>query len=187
MRKFVVIGIGTVAGLAVLVSLINIFLPIEDSLQKADAIVVVSGGDTTGRTLHGVDLYKSDYAPKLVFAGAAKDPNGLSNAEAMKEIAIKHGVPQEVIIIEENSRDTKENAAQTNKLIGQHKKIILVTSPYHQRRVLKEFQRAYPNDVTFINSPAEDKNWKKTSWFLTPYGWWISITEPLKLLFSQVG
>lgn len=187
MRKILVITVGALAGVAAFVSLVNILLPIEDKLERADAIIVVSGGDTAGRTFHGVNLYKKKYADKLIFSGAAKDPKSASNAEIMKNIAINRGVPVADIIIEERSRDTKENAAQTSKIIGEHKKIILVTSAYHQRRMLNEFQKAFPEGVTFINSPAEDKNWKKSSWFLSPYGWWISITEPLKLLFSQVG
>lgn len=164
------------------VALVSLFLPLEDGLQKADAIVVVSGGDTAGRTNHGIELYKAGWAPRLVFAGAAQDPNSASNARAMLAIAAAQGVPTESVILEESSRDTKENAQKTQELIGDHTKIILVTSDYHQRRTLKEFQTAFGEDVTFINSPAKDKHWGRKSWFLTPYGWWISITEAVRLV-----
>ncbi len=165
---------------------ISLYLPIQDPLKKADAIIVVSGGDTKGRTLHGIDLYEKGYAPKLIFSGAAKDQASISNAKAMMVIAAARGVPTEVISLEETSRDTKENAKSTQVLAAQYKKIILVTSDYHQRRVYQEFKKAYPANTEFINAPAKDKYWGRRNWFLNPYGWWISLTEPAKLLFSQV-
>jgi uncharacterized SAM-binding protein YcdF (DUF218 family) len=105
----------------------------------------------------------------------------------MMVIAAARGVPTEAISLEETSRDTKENAESTQAIAAQYKTIILVTSDYHQRRVYQEFKGAYPQDTEFINSPAKDKNWGRKSWFLNPYGWWISLTEPAKLLFSRVG
>lgn len=173
--------------LGVYAVLISLYLPIEDELKKADAIIVVSGGDTKGRTMHGVDLYERGYAPKLIFSGAAKDQASISNAKAMMVIAAARGVPTEAISLEETSRDTKENAESTQAIAAQYKTIILVTSDYHQRRVHHEFKNVYPEDTNFINAPAKDKYWGRKSWFLTPYGWWISLTEPAKLLFSRVG
>ena len=41
--------------------------------EKADAIVVVSGGDTMARTDEGIRLYKNGWADTLVFSGAAQD------------------------------------------------------------------------------------------------------------------
>ena len=35
----------------------------------ADAIVVVSGGNTSLRTKHGIDLYKKGLAKKIIFSG----------------------------------------------------------------------------------------------------------------------
>lgn len=171
--------------LAVIAS-ISLFLPLKDPLQKADAIVTVSGGDTEGRTKHAVSLYKQGWSEQLVFSGAAKDPNSASNARAMLAIAAAQGVPSEDIIIEEESRDTQENAEKTARLLDKERTIILVTSDYHQRRALKEFQAAFGENVIFINAPAKDKRWGRKTWFLTPYGWWISITEPVKLLHTHI-
>lgn len=184
-KKFLwTIGLGAVAIISYII-LISLYLPITDRLQKADAIVAVSGGDTRNRTLHATKLYQEGWAPKLVFAGAAADPSSASNAKVMLAIAASRGVPPDAISIEESSRDTKENAEKTKSVIGGAKKIILVTSDYHQRRVSREFKKAYGGNIQFINSPAKDKNWGRKSWFLTPYGWWISVTEPLKLLFTR--
>lgn len=187
MKKFLLILAGLLFICVAYAAAVSLYLPISDPLQKADAIIVVSGGDTRGRTMHGIDLYQQGLAPKLIFSGAAADPNSASNAKAMLAIATSRGVPADAVELDEVARDTKENAESTKTLAEQHKTIILVTSDYHQRRVSKEFKKAYGVDTVFINSPAKDKNWGRKSWFFTPYGWWISVTEPLKLLFSQVG
>lgn len=166
------------------VALISLYLPTSDPLEKADGIVAVSGGDTQGRTNHAVDLYKEGYAPRLIFSGAAADPNSSSNAKVMMAAAAARGVPISAIELDENSRDTKENAERTREVLGSAQSVILVTSDYHQRRVNREFQKALGDDVTLINSPAKDRHWGRKSWFLHPYGWYISLTEPAKLVFS---
>lgn len=187
MKKLITVLIAIGALLGAYIVLVSLYLPVSDPLKKADAIIVVSGGDTRGRTMHGIDLYKQQWAPKLIFSGAAADPNSTSNAKAMMAIAAARGVPPADIKLDEVARDTKENASKTKQLAAEHRTIILVTSDYHQRRVSREFKKAYGPDTTFINSPAKDKHWGRKSWFLTPYGWWISVTEPVKLLFSRVG
>jgi uncharacterized SAM-binding protein YcdF (DUF218 family) len=186
MKKFTWFIGGIIALIAAFIVAVSLYLPISNPLKKADAIIVVSGGDTRGRTLHGIDLYKKGWAPKLIFSGAAKDPSSASNAKAMLAIAAAQGVPQQDISLDESSRDTKENAQATKQIVGNDKTIILVTSDYHQRRVYAEFKKQYPASTEFINSPAKDKNWGRRSWFLTPYGWWISATEPIKLLYTKV-
>ena len=87
MKKLLGFGIGIGALVVGFVVLISLYLPASDPLQKADAIIVVSGGDTKGRTMHGIDLYEQGWAPKLVFSGAALDPKSASNAKVMMSIA----------------------------------------------------------------------------------------------------
>lgn len=185
MKKLVIFISVVAAVLALLVVAITRYLPREDTLKKAEAIVAISGGDTHGRAQHAVDLYKQGYAPKLIFSGAAKDPASASNARVMMAIAVSQGVSTKDISLDETSRDTKENASSSQQLAKNYDSIILVTSPYHQRRAYKEFRRAYGDQVEIINSPAEDKNWPRHYWWLTAYGWWIGLSEPVKLALSQ--
>ena len=48
------------------------------SCGTADAIVVVSGGNTVARTDAGIALYKNGWAKYLVLAGAAQDKTSIS-------------------------------------------------------------------------------------------------------------
>lgn len=156
---------------------------------SADAIIAISGGDTTARTSEAIRLFKAGWAPKLIFSGAAADKSGPSNAEVMKKQAIQEGVPESAITIEDLSATTAENAQNTSGLVKEMglKRVILVTSAYHQRRASIEFSKWLGSDVTIVNHPvANDSQWSSW-WWLTPYGWALGIGELVRILFAEAS
>lgn len=160
------------------------YLSPQDTLEKSDAIVVVSGGDTNARIEKGVNLYRDNWAPKILFSGAAASGD-VSNAEAMRNIAIKMGVPESDILIEEKSQTTAENATFSADIIKEEgfKKIILVTSPYHQRRTYDLFQKELP-DVKIINQSALDENWRKKGWWQNNVARFLTLGELSKIFIE---
>ena len=158
------------------------------SCQAADAIVVVSGGDTQARAAHGIDLYKNGWADQLVFSGAAQDKTGPSNAEAMRQQALAAGVPASDISIDEDSVNTQQNAENTQSILSEHQftSVILVTSGYHQRRASLEFQRE-SSGITVMNWPvSKDKDWGMF-WWVSPRGWWLAGGELVKIVAVYIG
>lgn len=148
----------------------------------ADAIVVVSGGDTNARTDKGIELYKNGWAGTLIFSGAAQDTSGPSNAAAMRARALEAGVPASAILVEELSQNTAQNAANTQALFSNDgvQRAILVTSGYHQRRASLEFN-SRATEVTILNRPlASDQDWS-AFWWMTPNGWWLAVGELVKI------
>lgn len=160
----------------------------REGCKAVDAIVTVSGGDTTARTNHAISLYKNEWAPLLIFSGAAQDKTGPSNALAMRKLAIDAGVPAGDILIEEDSANTQQNAENTNQLLAEYdiKSVILVTSGYHQRRASLEFNRKLNDGVTIQNSPTSDKDWN-WYWWATPRGWWLAGGEFIKIIALYTG
>lgn len=145
----------------------------------ADAIVALSGGDTSARAEQAITLYQQGWAPIVIFSGAAADKSGPSNAEVMREQALNAGVPDSAIIVEETSENTRQNATQTNDIFTSRdiKSAILVTSAYHQRRASLEFARRAPH-VTLRNHPVmSDNQWSASWWWLTPTGWSLAVPE----------
>jgi uncharacterized SAM-binding protein YcdF (DUF218 family) len=158
--------------------------------EKADAIVVVSGGDTNARTDEGIKLFQNGWANSIVFSGAAQDKSGPSNAAAMRLRSIDAGVPEASIYIEEQSATTQQNAMNTHTIFENNNfsKVILVTSGYHQRRSELEFKKENQN-VTVLNHPLlKDKDWS-FFWWLTPRGWWLAGGEVAKIIafYAQGG
>ena len=184
--KLVPLGLVALATLLILLILgLGWFLAPSDTLEKSDAIVVVSGGDTQKRTEAGIRLYEDGWAPTLVMAGAAAD-GGTSNAAVMRRQAIAAGVPATDILVEEKSTTTAENAALLKPILEQAgvKRMIVVTSPYHARRVKLNFEQAFGKDYTVLIRPAFDTKWAKSSWWRSPDTVALSINEFGKTLYT---
>lgn len=166
---------------------LGFFLSPQSNITKADAIVVVSGGQTTTRAEKGIELYQQGLAEYIVFSGAALD-DGPSNATAMREQAIEAGVPVRAILVDSDSQNTYQNATNSKKLLEEinAKNIILVTSPYHQRRTSDTFSSVLGKDYQIQNASSFDNRWSKAQWWNTDFGRNISISELQKLLYIYV-
>ncbi len=161
----------------------------REGCAAAEALVVVSGGDTPARTKKAVEMYKNGWAPRIIFSGAAADKEGLSNAAAMRLDAMNQGVPAGDILIEEFSENTSENAERTRELLSRYDihDIILVTSGYHQRRANMEFAAYTAGDgVVIRNAPTNDRDWGWW-WWLTPRGWYLALSEFGKIIALKIG
>jgi uncharacterized SAM-binding protein YcdF (DUF218 family) len=158
----------------------------KSGCERADVVIAVSGGDTRARTNEAIGLYKRGWAPRLAFSGAASDKAGPSNAEVMKQQAIDAGIPSTAIIIDETSENTRQNAENTTGILqSSTKSAILVTSGYHQRRALLEFRRRAPQIDFRAHPVASDNQWSPL-WWLTPWGWYVAITEIVKIVIFYV-
>lgn len=130
-----------------------------DMLQapRAQAIVVLGGavkpaerlGDypdisqASDRVWHAARLYHAGKAPLVLLSGGS-DPNKCvtSEARAMQTLMLNLGVPERAMVLEEQSRNTRENANMSASLLearGIHH-ILLVTSSMHMPRALKLFK-----------------------------------------------
>jgi len=170
-----------VAGLAIL----GYWLAPQEQLRPADAIVAISG-DQGLRFEKAIELYEEGWGDYLIFSGAADDPSSPSNAAVMKQLAIADGISPDVIFVDETSRNTKENARHVAEIIASEeiRSYILVTSPYHQRRASIEFDRVVDESVVQINYSAKDENWRRSRWWVTPRGWYLTLTEATKIAIS---
>jgi len=166
---------------------LGFYLSPQNELERVDAIVAISGDDGQ-RLTTAVDLYQQGWADTLILSGAARDPASPSNALAMQRIAVERGVSEANILLEEDSLNTRENARFVARLAEERNidSMILVTSPYHQRRAYTEFERETGGDVTLLNYSARDQDWRRSQWWSTPRGWYLTLSESTKLLLNNV-
>ena len=140
-------------------------LSAEGNLRPTQAIVVLGGGlgsdgssgvGTLERVKYGIYLYKEGFANYLIFSGGQKVGNSVE-AEEMYRVAVDRGVNPEVLIKEDRSSSTYENALYTKKIIVSQDniegKVILVTSPYHMRRALLCFRK---QGVEVVAAPVKN-------------------------------
>ena len=180
MKKITFTGIFLVLGIILIISVVfsgpllsgvSRALVYENPLVKAEAIVVLSGGNGN-RVEAAAKLYREGLGEKLFFSGFRVYPKTYTSS-LMKKYAIKLGVPKDKIIasIPDVEVSTRGESVANLKLLNKNgiKKFILVTSAYHTRRSKLMYENAIEllgYDIEFLVYPAPDpfvpiKNWWK--------------------------
>lgn len=150
-----------------------------EELPTGDAIVVLGGGvrpvsgalvypdltDRADRVWHAARLYHAGKAPLIIASGGKVWPRRQrqSEADAMRVVLNAFGVPDDIIVTEDRSRNTRQNAAFTADLVTSRRirRILLVTSVLHMPRAEAAFKRVgfdvIPTAVDFIRQ--SDSPW----------------------------
>jgi uncharacterized SAM-binding protein YcdF (DUF218 family) len=131
------------------------------SLNKGQTAVVLTGvansqkastdrvyfGRGADRVLHTVQLYQAGKVQKILISGGSGSLTGkdIPEANQLKKVFIYCGVPENVILLENKSRNTHESAQYCKKLIdslGIKQKLLLITSAFHMKRSKDCFSKA---------------------------------------------
>ena len=117
-----------------------------------------------GRIVTAVRVQKKLDVPIIVSGGKLYE-NLSSEAQIAKRFMIDLGVSEGQIIIEENARDTYENAKYTREICSKknYQKPILITSAFHMKRALLSFKKV-GLDVTPYPAGFRSKNVQNIGW-----------------------
>ncbi len=144
-------------------------------LGKSDCIFVLCSMDTRVAE-RAVQLYHDGYASYVLFSGGrgvlTKDIFNKPEAEVFKDIAIKLGVPENAVLIENKSTNTGENVMFSKKLLEERglnfNSFILVQKPYMERRTYATFKKIWSEKSFVVTSPMlsyeeyiKDENFKQ--------------------------
>ena len=157
--------------------LIGRALVVEDPVAKADAIVVVAGG-TPSREDAAATLFREGLAPDVVLSNAFTPDRvrdlitmGIRRFDYQGESRIvleQRGVPTHAIVA--LSQTVKTTEAEL-KVVGElarsrgWRRVILVTSPQHSRRVKLVWSRQAPADIQSIVRIAQDNDFLDGDWW----------------------
>lgn len=129
-------------------------------LCKADCIIGF-GCYNDDIALRAAELYKKNYAPKILFTGGlgrnTKDLWTQSEAERFAGIAVKEGVSKQDIIIENKSSNTAENIKFSKTILEnsgiKHNKVICIHKPFMERRLYAALKVYWKELDACITSP----------------------------------
>ncbi len=154
------------------------FLVVHDPPAWADAVVVLAGDPDYERTLTAARLMREGRARILVLTGGEPGPG--DSAISLRQQAVAAGVDPTRIRMETSSRSTRESLREAGALLDREgaSSVILVTSPYHQRRAWLAARQAWPGR-RIHNQPATPSSWR-------PEGWW-RIQRSRSIVFSEYG
>jgi uncharacterized SAM-binding protein YcdF (DUF218 family) len=117
----------------------------RDRARPSDAIVVLGAAQYVGRPSpvlrarldHALDLWQRGLAPRLIFTGGTGVGDTTSEAAVSRIYALKHGVPDTAILMENEGRTTRESLAAVSAIMHarQMRTAILVSDPFHMLRL----------------------------------------------------
>ena len=155
------------------------FLVVNERTRRCDAIVVLSG-ETVPRVAKAVELYKQGYAGLIIMSGGGRLTSKLTDADLMMIEAVDLGVSSSVLLKEDKSESTYENAVNVKKIIVEHhiKSFLLITSNYHTRRSKYVFEHALKGTgVEFVTVSAPDNKFSPNTWWKNHEGQQKALTE----------
>ncbi len=163
----------------VLLSPLGRFLMLRDPPRKADALVVLLGDRTRGRTATAYSLFAEGVAPKIVFLSSYRERPWFAVADVdsypvsdgggfYEQQLTSFGVPEGAIskVHYDLAYDTSSELRAVAKYLraAGHQSVVLVTSASHARRVSIIWQRVAP-DIAERVSTAPDAGLEQ---------WWTS-------------
>ena len=203
MKSLVKLSVGAtaLAGWMSVAGIVGQLLLVEEPLDRADVIVVLSGSaEFQDRARTAAQLWKKQTAPDIYItddghlagwdAGLQRNP---AFFELTKRTLEAEGVPGERISVIPGKADgTHDEALLISKFLSDRgvRSAVLVTSGFHTRRTRWTFERISSSNtervVYGISCPETDKRLAaKAFWWLTSSGWRDTPVEVLKLMYYR--
>ncbi len=166
------------------------WLIVEDPLQKAAAIAVLSGR-MPSRALEAARVYKQGYATHVWLTYSKEPGNTLKKLSVPfvgedsydKQILIHEGVPESAIQVLEppivNTADELKTIGGALRMENQ-RTVILVTSKVHTRRTRALWDRLSAHDgVAIVHGVSDDP--------FDPAHWWRNTSDALDVVREILG
>lgn len=163
----------------------------EDKIEKADAIIVLSGG-SFDRGNKAVELFNKGWAPRIICPGGNRAYEfeilnmHITEAEAAKINLVRQGIPDSAIVLLNAGTSTSEEAALLASYLvnRKYKKVIVLTSLYHTRRAGKVFGKALQHtNIKLMVCGAKSSRFNELYWWQTEDGLIAINNEVLKNLY----
>ena len=169
-----------------------LFQGIEDTGENADCIIVLGSLKAAKyRVPVAVDAYNAGRSKTILLCGGKirNFPEGnYTEAEHMRQAALQLGVKDSHIIMENASENTVENilfsliTLQRAFWLNKVRKVLLVTTAYHMRRSLAIARYLYPEHITVLPCPANDRHTTRENWMNNEVGRDRARKEAVKLI-----
>ncbi|HEY3064485.1 MAG TPA: ElyC/SanA/YdcF family protein [Methylomirabilota bacterium] len=169
------LALAIVTAIGVTAPCLGLFLVVADRLQPSDAIFVLDGG-TPARELEAAALYHRRLAPRVMIALPREALAGVTRKLAGERTSQEHSawvlahvhVPEKAIVrlttIVENTEE-ELRADYTYARTAGFRRIIIVTAPYHTRRVRLMWDRHYERDVSALVHPTPYEDFDPARWW----------------------
>ena len=130
-------------------------------ISTASDLIFVLGSNDIRVAEFAAELYHRKIAPLVLFSGGTgrfTDGWSISEAERFAAVAIKCGIPEQAILIENKSTNTGENIHFSKEILKQRGfpasiKIVALQKPYMERRTFATLRKQWQEADILISSP----------------------------------
>lgn len=153
---------------------------------NGDTLIVLAAGaldegfpadGTLLRCLYAVRAYQAGGFRKIVLVG-------FPISDHMRRLMIAEGVPAEILVTEDASHSTHENALYTARLLaGEPGSKVLLTSDYHMFRAVRAFRKAGMN---VLPRPIPDARKRAMNWLRRWQAFLDEASESSKIVYYFV-
>jgi uncharacterized SAM-binding protein YcdF (DUF218 family) len=163
------------------------YLAIKDDLQHAGVVHVISGPDY--RTDYGIELVKKGYTERIFFTGGWCDEIQGYHGQRGRDRALDQGLQEAAIGLDDtNVTSTYDEALRLKAYIEILPKsvdsVLVVSDPFHMRRVQWTYQKVLGKDIQVILAPVPfDRTPFKEDWWKDPVSRTNVKEEYLKLVY----
>ncbi|MEO7313825.1 MAG: YdcF family protein [Ginsengibacter sp.] len=132
---------------------------------KSDCILALGSHDLRVAE-RAAELYLKGLAPLVIMSGGlgnfTKEMWSEKEADKFAKIAVEMGVPEQAILVENQSTNTGENIVFTQNLLKEKQldpsSFIVVQKPYMERRSYATFKKHWPDKNILVTSPQISMN-----------------------------
>lgn len=173
------------------------FLIYEQTLQKADVIVVLNGRDIE-RSLAAVDLFERGYANLIVMGRGSEQPGSDEFCKRVSKNFDRRiffqraveamGVPRKSFkLIGDGVTSTYDEVLTTKKFLKEngYKSLLLVTSKWHSKRAYLVFRSAFKDDheIKITIHPSKYDYFDADAWWIRKNDAELVFKEYAKLVY----
>jgi uncharacterized SAM-binding protein YcdF (DUF218 family) len=153
---------------------------------KADLIFSL-GGDNGARSNRAVELYKLDFAPRVLLGGeGVYSKSRKSRLSWQAQYLIENGIPEKALLFDSRSTSSWDEAANALQLMREMKleRVLVVSDPPHMRRLAWVWGKVFAGSgKTYVLVATEMDDWDPEFWWRTSPGAQFVFGEYIKLVY----
>ncbi len=160
-RRIVLTLVGLAAAGWLLSAALVLWFASRDRAAVADAIVVLGAAQYRGRPSpvlrarldHAIGLYARGIAPRLVLTGGIAEGDTASEAAVSRTYAMRQGVPDTAILLENDGRTTHQSLRAVAQLLAAREldRAVVVSDGFH---LFRAWTSARHHGLAVLTSPA---------------------------------
>lgn len=154
---------------------VNHFLFSEDNCPKdiseIDVCIILGSNNCIYKVKKAIDVFSNNRKIIFVASGGNISQSNVVEAIWMKEVLLRNNISRERILVDDKSKNTKENIVNSMKNIEKHfddssnANIAIIVAGFHRRRVKFYATTEIKNELYLINAYGDytkPDNWYKS-------------------------